>query len=78
MIKTIWEMLSVSNSSNPLEWFRVKVGTGTKLLQQVFAHESLDHSKSAGFTNKNPASEVHNFSSNQVCEFWLYRDMINT
>jgi len=33
---------SVSNGYNPLEWFRVRVGTGTEPLQQVLPPENSD------------------------------------
>jgi len=57
-------MASVSNGSNPLERFRVRVGTETEPLQRALPHENPDRCKWAGFTTKNPASEHHNFGSN--------------
>jgi hypothetical protein len=57
-------ILSVSNGSNPLEQFRVSVGTGTEPLQRFLSHENLDYSTWAGFTTKNPAFQAHNFGSN--------------
>jgi hypothetical protein len=57
-------ILSVSNDSNPLEQFRVSVGTRTEPLQRFLPHENLDYSTWAGFTTKNPAFQAHNFGSN--------------
>ena len=37
-----------------------------------------DLGKWAGFTTKNPASQVHNFGSNSVFEFCSYHDMFST
>jgi len=68
---------SVRNGSNPLEQFRVRVGTGTELLQRVLPHKNSDCCIWLGFTTNNPAYEPHNFSSNWEFEFWLYRDMMN-
>jgi hypothetical protein len=62
-------IISVSNGSNPLERFRVRVGTGTEPLQRFLPHENPDHCNWAGFTTKNPAFQPHNFGSNQVFEF---------
>jgi len=50
---------SVSNGSNPLEPFRVRVGTGTEPLQWVLPHNNLDRCNWAGFTTKNPAFQPH-------------------
>jgi hypothetical protein len=55
---------SVSNGSNPLARFRVRVGTGTEPLQRFLPHENPDLSNWAGFTTKNLAFYVHNFGSN--------------
>jgi len=68
---------SVSNGSNPLERFRVNIGTGMEPLQRILPHENPDHCNWAGFTTNNPAFQPHNFGSNQVSEFWLYCDMIS-
>jgi hypothetical protein len=57
-------VIRVSNGSNPLEQFRVRVGTGTEPLQRVLPHENLDRCHWAGFTTKNPAFQVHIFGSN--------------
>jgi len=55
---------SVSNGSNPLERFRVRVGTGTEPLRRFLPHENPDHCNWAGFTTKNPAFQPHDFGSN--------------
>jgi hypothetical protein len=55
---------SVSNGSNPLERFLVRVGTGTEPWQRFLTHENPDCCHWAGFTTKNPAFEPHNFGSN--------------
>ena len=55
---------SVSNGSNPLERFRVRVGTGTEPLQRFLPQENPDRCNWAGFTTKNPAFQPHNFGSN--------------
>jgi len=68
---------SVSNGSSLLEGCRVRVGTGTEPLQWALPHENPDRCKWAGFTTKNPAFQHHKFGSNQVFEFWSYRDMIS-
>jgi len=70
-------MDSVSNGSKWLVQFRVRVGTGTEPLQRVLPLKNPDHCNWAGFTTTNPAFQTHNFDSNGVSEFWLYRDMIN-
>jgi hypothetical protein len=44
---------SVSNSSKPQERFRVRIGTGTKLLQLALPHENLDSCNLAAFSTKN-------------------------
>jgi len=46
---------SVRNGSNPLEQFRVRVGTGTEPLQRFSPYENPDLSNWAGFTTKKPA-----------------------
>jgi len=55
---------SVSNGSNPLERFRVRVGTGTEPWQRFLPHENPDRCHWASFTTKNPAFQPHNFGSN--------------
>jgi len=60
----MWARRSVSNGSNPLERFRVRVGTGPELLQWVLPHENPDRCNWAGFTSKNPEFQRHIFSSN--------------
>jgi len=55
---------SVSNGCNPLERFRVRVGTGRELLQWFLPHENPYRCNWAGFTTKNPAFQPHNFGSN--------------
>jgi len=55
---------SVCNCSNPLERFRVRVGTVTKLLQWVLPHENPDRCNWAGFTSKNPGFKPYKFGSN--------------
>jgi len=57
-------MHSVSNGSNLLVQFRVRVGTGTEPLQRVLPHEIPDRCNWAGFTTKNRAFQTHNFGSN--------------
>jgi len=42
-------MLSVSNGSNPLERFRVRVGTGTEPLQRLYHMKNPDRCIWAGF-----------------------------
>jgi len=59
-----WVSLSVSNGSNPLERFRVGVGTGTDPLQRAVPQENPDRFNWAGFTTKNRAFQHHNFDSN--------------
>jgi len=39
--------------------------------------ENPDRSKWGSFTTKNCTFQVHNFASNYVFEYWLYRDMIS-
>jgi hypothetical protein len=48
----------VSNGSNLLEWFQVRVGTGTKLLQRVVKHEKPGNLHLDRFTPENPAMNV--------------------
>jgi hypothetical protein len=55
---------SVSNGSNPLERFRVRVGTGTEPWQRFLPHENPDRCHWAGFTAKNPAFPPDDFASN--------------
>jgi len=69
---------SVSNSSNPQEQFRVRVGTGTEPFQWVLPHENPDHGNWTSFTTKNPAFQPPRFASNWIFELWSYRDMINS
>jgi len=57
-------LTSVCNGSNPLERFRVRVGTGPEQLQQALPHENPDRCNWAGFTPKSPAFQHHNFRSN--------------
>jgi len=73
-----WSLASVSNGSNPLERFRVRVGTGTELFQRFLPHENPDCFNWAGFTTKNTAFQPNNFGFNSVFEFWSYCDMIST
>jgi len=60
---------SVSNGSNPLKRFPVRVGSRTEPLQQALPQKNLDHSNWAGFTTKNLAFQHHNIDSNYVFEF---------
>jgi hypothetical protein len=46
-----WFGDSVSNGSNPLEWFQVRVRTRTEPLHWVLPHENPDRCNWAGFTN---------------------------
>jgi len=55
---------SVTNGSNPLEQFRVRVGTRTELLQWALPPENQDCCNWAGFTTKNPVFQHHDFASN--------------
>jgi len=45
-------VVSVSNGSNPLERFRVRVGTGTEPWQRFLPHENPDRCHWASFTTK--------------------------
>ena len=55
---------SVSNGSNQLVWFLVRVGTGTEPLQQVLPHNNQKCCNWAGFTTQNPAFQPYNVASN--------------
>jgi len=55
---------SVSNGSNLLGQFRVRVGTRTEPLQRVWPHKYPDRCNWAGFTTKNPSFQPHHVSSN--------------
>jgi hypothetical protein len=57
-------MMCVSNSSNLLDQFQVKVGTRTEPLQQVSPHKDPDGCNWIGFTTKYPAFQSHNFGAN--------------
>jgi hypothetical protein len=57
-------MGNVSDSSNPLEQFRVTVGTGTEQLELALPHENPDRWNWACFTTKNPAFQLYNFGFN--------------
>ena len=57
-------IISVSNGSNPLVRFPVRVGTGTEPLQWVLLHENPDCCNWAGFTTKNLAFQLNNLGSN--------------
>jgi len=46
---------SVSNGSNPLEQFRVRVGTGTELWQRFYHMKIPDHWLLGRFPPQNPA-----------------------
>ena len=46
---------SVSNGSNPLEWFRVKVGTGTEWWQRFYHMKNPDRWHLGRFPPQNPA-----------------------
>jgi hypothetical protein len=67
----------VSNSSNPLERFWVRIGTGTEPLQRALPRENPYGCNWVGFTTKHPVFQYHNFASNYVGEFWWYRDVIS-
>jgi hypothetical protein len=58
------DIASVSNGSNALERFRVRVGTGIELLQRFLPYENPDSCNWAGFTTKNPTFQPRNFGSN--------------
>ena len=58
------DMHSVSNSSNLLVRFRVRVGTGIRPFQQTLPNENPDCCNWADFTTKNSAFQTHNFGSN--------------
>ena len=61
---SLCEATTVGKGSNPLVWFRVRVGTGTKPLQRFLPQENPDRCNWASFTTKNPAFQPHNFVSN--------------
>jgi hypothetical protein len=48
-------MNSVSKGSNPLVWFRVRVGTGTEPWQRFYHMKNLDHWHLGWFPPQNPA-----------------------
>jgi hypothetical protein len=60
---------NVRNGSNALEWFRVRVGTGTGPLKWALPHENPDSCKLARFITKIPAFQHPNIRSNRV--FWF-------
>jgi len=68
---------SVSNGSNPLELFRVRVGAGTEQLQRFYHMKTPDRRIWAMFHLPTRLLQAQIFRSNPVCEFWLYREMIN-
>jgi len=55
---------SISNDSNQLEQFRIRVGTGTAPWHRFLPHDNLDHCYWVGFTTKNPAYQLYNYGSN--------------
>jgi len=69
---------SVSNRSNPVEHFQVRVGTRTKPVRWVIPDTNPARCNRVGFTNSNRAFQPHNIAWNWVVEFWSYRDMIIT
>jgi len=83
LLKCIYRVLrsqavnSVSNASNPLERFGVRVGTGTKPLQQFYHMNTVNCCIWAGFHLKTRPLQTQMFRSNSVFEFWSYREMIN-
>ena len=74
----LFDMYSVSNVSNMLEWLRVRVGTGIESLQWHLPLQTPDRCNWAGFTTKHQPFQPHNVGSNSVFEFVSYRDMLNT
>jgi len=54
----------VSNGSNPLVQFGVRVGTETEPWQWVLPHKNPECCNWAGFTTTNPAFQPHNCRSN--------------
>ena len=52
-------LTSVSNSSNLLAWFQVRVATGTEPLQWVLPQQHPYCCKSASFTSENQAFQYH-------------------
>jgi len=58
-----WLGSSVSNGSNPLVQFQVRVGTWTEPLQRFLPHENPDSCNWVSFTTNNPAFQHYNFGS---------------
>jgi len=59
----IWVVVNVTNSSNLLVQFQIRVGTRTKPCQWILPHENPDRCSWAGLTTKNPAFHPDNFAS---------------
>jgi len=62
-VMEIVPITSVSNGSNTLEGFLVRVGTGTEPLQLVLHHKNPNRCNWARFTTKNPEFQPRNCAS---------------